>query len=100
VANPHTTLTHFGLGDAHVYRPHISPLQTQLSREPKPFPKVKFRRTLDELLAAADSAQVTNGANAPDDDARYVRALEAIAESDFIVEGYESWPAIKMEMSV
>jgi thymidylate synthase len=90
-------------GDAHVYKTHISPLQTQLSREPKPFPKVRFKRSLDELLAdgmKADGSPATNGASALDDNAQYVHALEAIKESDFVVEGYESWPTIKMEMSV
>ena len=35
-----------------------------------------------------------------DENIKYVQALEAITEEDFMIEGYECWPAIKMEMSV
>ena len=30
------------LGDTHVYKNHIEPLQQQLLREPKPFPKLEI----------------------------------------------------------
>ncbi|KAF6020401.1 TYMS [Bugula neritina] len=32
------------LGDAHVYNNHISPLQEQLQRQPRPFPKLVIKR--------------------------------------------------------
>ena len=31
------------LGDAHVYKDHVDALEVQLKREPKPFPKLKWR---------------------------------------------------------
>ena len=30
------------LGDAHIYEEHIEPLQLQLTRNPRPFPKIKI----------------------------------------------------------
>jgi thymidylate synthase len=62
------------LGDAHVYRDHANALRTQLERKPKPFPTVRF--------------------------ARDVTSMDDFVFEDVIVEGYESWPAIKMDMSV
>lgn len=37
------TLTHV-MGDAHVYRNHVDALQTQLTREPRPFPELVIKR--------------------------------------------------------
>jgi thymidylate synthase len=98
----------FSLGDAHIYKTHIAPLQVQLNREPKRFPIVKFKRSLDELLEAVASVSPPNdkegttatSTKADAENNKYVRALEAITEDDLIFEGYECWPAIKMEMSV
>ena len=102
----------FDAGDAHVYNTHIVPLQAQLSREPKPFPSIRFKRSLEELLQAVESEASSNhtehnGANGiakadddADDNAKHVRALEMMTEADILVEGYDCWPAIKMEMSV
>jgi hypothetical protein len=72
---------------------------------------VKFKRSLDELLEAVASAsspkaigvngeEGTTTTNGDEENNKYVRALEAIREDDLIFEGYECWPAIKMEMSV
>jgi thymidylate synthase len=62
------------LGDAHVYRDHEAAVRVQLDRTPKPFPTVRF--------------------------ARPVHNMDDFAYEDVLVEGYESWPAIKMDMSV
>ena len=32
------------LGDAHIYEEHIEPLELQLTRNPRPFPKIKILR--------------------------------------------------------
>lgn len=62
------------LGDAHVYLNHVEPLREQLKREPRPFPKLQFKR------------QVTN--------------IEDFTMEDFEVVGYNPHPTIPMEMAV
>lgn len=62
------------LGDAHVYKDHVDALHVQLERAPKTFPKLSFKRDVQDI-----------------DDFVY---------EDVVVEGYESWPAIAMKMSV
>lgn len=44
------TFTHF-MGDAHIYVNHIPPVKEQISREPFPFPTVKFTKldSIDDL---------------------------------------------------
>lgn len=37
------------LGDAYVYKDHVDALQTQLQREPKPFPTILFAREIDQI---------------------------------------------------
>ncbi|CCG80972.1 Thymidylate synthase [Taphrina deformans PYCC 5710] len=66
------------MGDAHVYKDHIDALRVQLEREPKDFPKLRIARPPD-------------GTPRTIDDFKY---------EDLIVEGYQSWPAVKMKMSV
>lgn len=63
------------LGDAHVYRDHVQALEVQLKRDPKPFPKLRWKR-------------------------KGIRDIEEFVYSDFVVEGYESHPSIAMKMSV
>lgn len=62
------------LGDAHVYRNHIDPLNIQLERTPKPFPKLVIKRKVDNI--------------------------EDFKFEDFAVEGYDPHPKITMEMAV
>lgn len=66
------------MGDAHVYKDHIDALKVQIEREPKPFPKLVIKKPVE-------------GSERTIDDFRY---------EDFVLEGYESWPAVKMNMSV
>lgn len=61
-------------GDTHIYRNHVEPLKLQLGREPKPFPKLIFKRNVNNI-----------------DDFKY---------EDFEIQGYDPYPAIKMEMAV
>ncbi|KAI5896941.1 thymidylate synthase [Schizophyllum commune H4-8] len=63
------------LGDAHVYRDHVEALQTQLQREPRAFPKLRWGR----------------------DD---IEDIEDFKYEDFVVEGYNPHPSIPMKMSV
>lgn len=62
------------LGDAHVYRDHIDALQIQVTREPRPFPKLRWARDVKDI-----------------DDFKF---------EDFIVEGYKPHPKLEMKMSV
>jgi len=62
------------LGDAHVYLNHVEALNTQLEREPKPFPKLVIKRKVENI--------------------------EDFKFEDFAMEGYEFHPPIKMEMAV
>lgn len=62
------------MGDAHVYRDHVEPLKEQLKREPRPFPKLVWKREVEDI-----------------DDFKY---------EDFEVQGYKPYPKIEMKMSV
>lgn len=62
------------LGDAHVYRDHVDALQKQLEREPRPFPKLHWKRCVDRI--------------------------DDFVSEDFVVEGYDPHPSIPMKMSV
>ncbi|XP_076304211.1 thymidylate synthase isoform X2 [Tachypleus tridentatus] len=62
------------VGDAHVYLNHIDALKIQLSRKPRPFPKLYIKRQVERI-----------------DDFHY---------EDFEVVDYNPHPKIKMDMSV
>ncbi|XP_067831558.1 thymidylate synthase [Heptranchias perlo] len=62
------------LGDAHIYKNHIEALKIQLQRDPKPFPKLKILRTVENI--------------------------DDFKAEDFRLEGYDPHPTIKMEMAV
>lgn len=66
------------MGDAHVYKDHIEALRVQVEREPKQFPKLHIKA-------------LEGGKKRGIDDFRF---------EDLVVEGYQSWPAVKMNMSV
>lgn len=61
-------------GDTHVYLNHIEQVKLQLTREPKPLPKMTLNPDVKDLF-----------------DFKY---------EDFKLEGYEAWPHIKGEVSV
>ena len=61
-------------GDTHVYVNHIDALKEQLTRKPFPSPSFKFARKIEGI-----------------DDFKY---------EDFVIEDYNSHPAIKMEVAV
>jgi dihydrofolate reductase / thymidylate synthase len=62
------------IGDAHVYKNHVEPLKPQLDRVPRPFPKLRFKRTITDI-----------------DDFKY---------EDFELIGYKPHKSIKMKMAV
>ena len=62
------------LGDAHVYRDHVEALEEQLKREPRPFPKLRWKRD--------------------------VKDIDEMSGEDFEVVGYDPHPSIVMKMSV
>ncbi|KAH8103967.1 thymidylate synthase [Cristinia sonorae] len=62
------------LGDAHVYRDHVDALEVQLKRDPRPFPKLRWKREIKDI--------------------------DEITSEDFVVEGYDPHPSIAMKMSV
>ncbi|KAF9224540.1 thymidylate synthase [Gyrodon lividus] len=62
------------LGDAHVYKDHVTALQSQLQREPKSFPTLHFTRKIDKI--------------------------DGFEYGDIKVEGYDPHPTIPMKMSV
>ena len=61
-------------GDAHLYLNHLEQAQLQLSREPRPLPKMKLNPEVNEIF-----------------DFQY---------SDFLLSDYDPYPAIKAEVSV
>lgn len=66
------------LGDAHVYGNHGAALGVQLARVPRPFPTLSLRRELP----------------------RGVAGLTDWTWDDLHVQGYEPYPAVKMDMAV
>ncbi len=62
------------LGDAHIYRNHFEQVKLQLSREPRPLPRMLIKRKVDSIF-----------------DFRY---------EDFELIGYDPHPAIKGKVSV
>ena len=63
-------------GDAHIYKNSIAQVKEQLSREPKKLPKL--------ILPNMDS----------------IESLKKFSVDDFILDGYESHPAIKAPMAI
>ena len=64
------------IGDAHIYNNHVSQVNKQLSRTPRPFAKLSFR-----------------GANK-------IKTIDDFSIDNFIIEGYTSWDFIAAEMAV
>ena len=62
------------LGDAHVYKDHVDPLNIQLLREPREFPKLVWKTPRQEI--------------------------DQIVSEDFELVGYKPHPKIDMIMSV
>ena len=61
-------------GDAHIYTNHLEQVNLQLSRETKPYPKMMLNTDIKDIFN--------------------------FDFSDFTVEGYEPWPAIKAPVAI
>ena len=62
------------LGDAHVYSNHVEQIREQLTREPRPWPKMKIKRK--------------------------VASIDEFTMDDFELSEYQPHPVIKMPMAV
>lgn len=63
-------------GDVHVYETHLVQAYEQLRREPRPLPSVKLVKNINTL-----------------------EDIERLTPDDFILEGYDPYPAIKAKLS-
>ena len=62
------------IGDTHVYNNHVEPLREQLTRSPRPFPKLIIDQSISDI--------------------------NEFKMEHFKIEGYQPHKTIKMEMSV
>lgn len=62
------------IGDAHVYSNHVSALELQLQRPPRPFPLLRFTRR--------------------------VTSMDDFKAEDFVIHNYHPHPSVKMDMAV
>jgi dihydrofolate reductase/thymidylate synthase len=65
----------YNIGDFHIYKNHIEQVKKQITRTPRPFPKLTFRRQ-DEI-----------------------KKIDDFTLDDFMIEGYEACGKIKADMN-
>lgn len=78
------------IGDAHVYCNHESALSEQITRTPKPFPKLYVDESKEMSADLQSEDRVLNA----------LKQLESFAFEDFRLEGYNPDSSIKMQMAV
>lgn len=64
------------IGDAHIYNNHGAQINTLLKRTPRPFPRLSFRTS------------------------QRIHEIDDFTFDNFIIEGYNSWPAISGDMAI
>ena len=87
------------MGDAHVYSNHVEALETQLSREPKPFPKLNLslkQEVIPQQLVLDDGSFESR----QDCVKRLVKAMESFEFDCVDLVDYEPHSKIVMQMSV
>ncbi len=80
------------MGDAHVYTNHVSALSTQITRRPKPFPKVPIRLIHGLCLPVSLAAQVVINDALVD--------IDKVTAADITLIGYEPHGKLDMTMAV
>lgn len=80
------------MGDAHIYLNHIDAVETQLLREPRPFPMITFNK--ESVYGKVKHLPRKDVVDA------VVASLEQFEYSDVNVLGYLPHPKIAMDMSV
>jgi thymidylate synthase len=78
-------------GDLHIYKNHLEQVGQQLSRDPRPLPRLHIMRW--------DNDSIWNRTDGSGGDVALAR-LMAIEERDIVLEGYDPHPAIKAEVAV
>ena len=83
------------LGDAHVYSNHVGPLQEQLQREPRPFPKLNIKRKVEQFFRILKLPLTYHF-----DPCLQVTDIEDFKYEDLEVLEYNPHEKISMEMAV
>jgi len=71
------------LGDTHIYKEHLDKINRQINRVPLIKPTLKINKEFDPLNTSIDDK---------------VKFIENLKPEDFILENYNCWPGIKMDM--
>jgi thymidylate synthase len=80
------------MGDAHIYSNHVSALSTQITRHPKPFPKVAIVLCERYVLKSQQTFQVVINDALVD--------LDSVTAADITLIGYEPHGKLDMTMAV
>lgn len=71
------------LGDTHIYKEHLDKIKRQINRVPLIKPTLKINKEFDQLNTSIDDK---------------VKFIENLKPEDFVLENYNCWPGIKMDM--
>lgn len=80
--------------DTHIYKNHFDAINVQISRTPKPFPKLRIK--IPSPITSPEIKSLTQNQIVD----RLISALEMYEYDDLEVIGYDPHPKIQMDMSV